>query len=528
MRMFLLPSLLVPLTAVACFASDESRLFGFIPATPEMALPAFNGSTRFSRDFVPSTSTWDEKADERAVFLGRLVHSQDEANSWELRLGKGGQIYSFAGPFGESIPPQTHPWTLREGVRNHSLWVDDVWQAVAVCLRKQNHDKIYHENTKRAPQNRIYNMFYFIHQAGVYLREPTQEETFYSPELGSYWAETERTFYVINWGQQANPPSIHKSGALFYTKYRDCGDGTIEVTYLLYNFGEDELDYLNTPWGGVRTSSLPVQWLSTPAGELERKRNRFGEGLKQIDETGGFFLWAQEGDSADRYALGLVYGKDRHYSSPEGGYERRSSRIRYGFAGANELRDYSVFTVNPRPCVRPGSCFFWRNYFVVGTFAEVVRRSRSLVKSADYGILNIAEEASPLLPYVLSEDPLTGQNVLNSQDEADGGRPDALLYAWPVEKSLPLILMRDTQANKLFVSVDPYINSATVPFENPYKPGDEKHQRYQNRLCYRQYEGTEYIGLLGFVLTKDCITGDKTEYAPLSSVLDDKEYRRLP
>ena len=86
---------------------------------------------------------------------------------------------------------------LREKVRNMSVWMDEVWQGVAVCSAKQNHDTLYPPGMRTAPQNRITAMHYFIHQSGVYLRDPTLERPLYSPLLASLWDERTKTFSTI-------------------------------------------------------------------------------------------------------------------------------------------------------------------------------------------------------------------------------------------------------------------------------------------------------------------------------------------
>ncbi len=461
------------LACVAPGLAGEEAFFGFMPLPDrDPARPA--GTTTFSREFSPSGSAWDPEANERDVFLARLQHRQGRARSWDVRIGLGGQIYSFRGPFGESIPPQTHPWMRREKVRNMSVWIDEVWQSVAVCSARMNHDRLYRPGARRAPQNRITAMAYFIHQAGVYLRDPTLEKPYYSPLLASHWDEAQRTFSTVTWGQQANPPSLHRSSSLFYTRYRDCGDGVLEVTRGLYNFGEDTLDYLNTPWGGVRTSSLPQQWYVDADGRAIRQRCRFGRnGIAAVRESGGYFYWAQEGEDPNRFALGLVFGRERRAAG-------RPARLRWGFAGANHLRDYSVFTVNACPEVERGDFFHWRSYFVIGRLAHVVRRCRALVPAADHGMVSPGGKRQPV--------------------PADPAAPDGVpRLAWPTAHSLPLVLMRDRRTGREFASTDLYALTERVPFPNPYPGGHPKHARYADRVTVRTHRTTEYVRLLGFV-----------------------------
>jgi hypothetical protein len=51
-----------------------------------------------STQFRPGArrSQWADGVDERAVFHAYLTHKSMEERSWELRVGKGGQLYSIA------------------------------------------------------------------------------------------------------------------------------------------------------------------------------------------------------------------------------------------------------------------------------------------------------------------------------------------------------------------------------------------------------------------------------------------------
>ena len=92
-----------------------------------------------------------------------VFHDEFEYNStldtnynYKVRIGKGGQLYSFISSFGESVPPQWRPThsvesTYGEGT-SFAPWVDEVWQMVGVDGSLNN-----------APDSS-----YFIHQAGVY------------------------------------------------------------------------------------------------------------------------------------------------------------------------------------------------------------------------------------------------------------------------------------------------------------------------------------------------------------------------
>ena len=104
---------------------------------------------------------------EEDVFLAQMTHNdtKNPNNTFTIRIGRGGNIYSYIGAFGEVIPPQYH---------TDAPFVDEVWQMVAVDL-SQNKDSA--------------NQWY-IHQAGTYQRYPElRDEPFYSPTTAKYCDE---------------------------------------------------------------------------------------------------------------------------------------------------------------------------------------------------------------------------------------------------------------------------------------------------------------------------------------------------
>jgi Hint module len=105
---------------------------------------------------------------------------------------------------------------------------------------------------------------------------------------------------TINWGQQAHIPTFHDSPLLYYTRYRDCGNGIIEYDMAMHHFGQiasDIFTYFNTPWTGVRTSTFRDMMISNTAGALEHQfpMSSFGSSqLRNLDETGGFTTFTED------------------------------------------------------------------------------------------------------------------------------------------------------------------------------------------------------------------------------------------
>ena len=111
---------------------------------------------------------------EEALFQTRMTHTDTTGNgrSWEVRFGKGGNIYSLYAPnlYGEAMPPQAHV---------NAPWIDEVHQLVSVNLGLNNPNPSCQDNPKSC---------YFIHQAGAYQRDSpyTDDKPFYSPSLAKH------------------------------------------------------------------------------------------------------------------------------------------------------------------------------------------------------------------------------------------------------------------------------------------------------------------------------------------------------
>jgi hypothetical protein len=133
---------------------------------------------------------------------------------------------------------------------------------------------------------------------------------FYSPNLALQCEGNECS--TINWGQQAHVPTIHDSPLLYYTRYRDCGDGIIEYDMAMYHFGKvatDIFTYFNTPWTGVRTSTFRDMMISNVNGVLEHHfpmASFEGNNIRDLETTGGFTTFTEDLQlSSDLYDFGF-------------------------------------------------------------------------------------------------------------------------------------------------------------------------------------------------------------------------------
>lgn len=413
--------------------------------------------TSISRSYSPSNSEWSINHSEELV-MDTLITS-DSSNDWKLRIGLGGQIYSLkTDALGETVPPQ---YRGRDGGQ-WAPWVDEVWQTVSV----------YNDSSNSK----------FNHSSGVYLKDPILTEPYYTPRLATEIDESNKSFYSMNWMQPSGSlyTEDNPSHIINLTKYKDLGDGVIEVTLGMYNFGSTEVyRYHNMPWGGVRRTALEYNYTANPdQTTYTQMTGKFGDPdfatrtLFTTDQTGGWTTFCSEDTGDYGQSMGVVFGKDEQL---ENTYQK--NRIRQGYtkltpeSGETDWRNYTVFTLNVRHYLNQGEGIWTRQYFVFGeTRADVENKikSRNLVDNTSFEEMNITEDSVDLIGYQIIND--NGSFVIDKSST-----PDFYLYSAPVSGTVPIfeIIKRD---NSRFVSW------------NPYKVGTHK-----------MYDGlVKVVNLLGF------------------------------
>jgi hypothetical protein len=455
-----------------------TRVSDVLSLLPEGPAPQAAGNATCSFDYSPSGSTWTSGLDEESVFLASIT-----TDDLRLGIGRGGQIYSLRGPFGESIPPQ----------RTAAPWIDEVWQFVATNNDLVTPIKAFQAS---APANRAAGrpMEIFIHQAGIYLEGLAGNDDvgfatapFYAPPLKTGWNPATRTFRMVSWSQMARSPNVWKSGLLTYTSYRDLGNGVIEATNIVSNFGDVELTFINTPWGGPRYSPLPRIAVSLAAGGWQEYAGNFPSPLFLARNTAGWVTWSENPDSATASALSLVFGEDL-LSTPLPVWKGRRPVLRVGTAGDLVNRNYSVAELSNVVKLPKGQTLACRWHLVGGNFQGVSQQSASLKSFA--GMWQPETDASALVPVWVS----------NGVPSSSGtGDPQFHLYAQPIPGTLPVFAIEDTRDGRIFATQDPYTLCPTAPFANPLPPTHASYATYQDRVVHYQYDSPGQLrDLLGY------------------------------
>lgn len=438
---------------------------------PESGVKADSGKTECTFEYRASGSEWIPGVDEEAVFLASV-----QGDGWTLGVGKGGQIYSLRGSFGESIPPQ----------RVESPWNDEVWQFVATDETLIGPLQEY-QNANPEQRAATLPLMYFIHQAGIYTKGAGFDggfvaAPFYSPCLRKRWNEEACTLEMVNWIQQARTPCVWKSGLLVYSAYRDCGDGIIEVNQVVHNFGTETLSFLNTPWGGIRKSSLPHTVLSKPDGSWEKVDGRFGWTdipTRALAQTGGWLGYVLDPEQKTSPALALVFGEAKQ--------QHGGGVIRWGTAGEKK-RDYEVTERISKARITPGSSLLVRWYLVAGESSNVWKTANTLASEA--GVRPIQFDGSAKQPVWIEDGKVTTEGH---------GKPWVELCAYPAAGTVPVFLLEDKRTGKQLITTDIYALAETEPYSNPLPEDYPQREIYNDRVIYKQYAPhIGYKNLLGY------------------------------
>ena len=476
-------------SGLAAPALKQSSVLDVFPESGNAPAPE---EVTCSFNYQPSGSVWNPRVDEKLVFLASI-----KSANWQLGIGKGGQIYSLRGAYGESIPPQ----------REVSPWNDEVWQLVATSEALAVPIQSY-QIANPESWSSVYPLLYFVHQSGIYIQGDGHDggsasAPFYSPCLRKRWDPKTKTLELVNWMQQARSPCVWKSELLAYTSYRDIGGGAIEITQILYNFGELPVDYLSSPWGGVRKSSLPQTVVSKPDGSWEKVEGVWGwneNRERALTESGGWAAWVGDVGDDNSPALALVFGTRNVPSgkkitpAPNIPYRVEGTRLfLWGTSGDGAPRDYEVAEQATKVMLGRGESLAIRWYLISGNFSEVRARAAKLGDSA--GIEPIAFKADAVQSVWMQD----GKINTSGEGECWGG-----FAAFPAPGCVPVFLVTDKKTGVQTVTADIYAFSPTKAFLNPLPENHSAHAVYQNRVNHTQYAAdVDYEDLLGFAFKDD-------------------------
>ena len=407
---------------------------------------------------------------ENDVFHTQLTHTPGVSADigWTIRVGKGGQLYYIdIDGLGQIICPQ----------RNMSPWNDDCMTTTVFSRAERNEDPEMGGNESFANG--------YIHGSGMYIKpqmDPLNNKPFYCPILAEQFNPRDRSYSIINWGLVPKP-NVNRGDVLFYSRYRDMGNGVIELTFYCYNFGDRVYNFAETPWFAFRPSKFPnmVEGINGTSTFVINNKN-FWDGA--IPKTGGWGGGTVNPSDINSLTCALVWG-----NRPAG------VGVNFGFVDRGE-RDMMLVAPSYSKLNMPyGTGFYCRRYVVLGKLSKVAQICQELNEKATIEAIEFSTDYSIKMP--IYQTTLDGQTILSITPT---GSPVGYTHPIPLKDSLPLLLMKNKDTNEHFISCDPYAVCGKQPFTNPYPPSHTNYSTYENRVIYQPYDGkTEWGSLLGFI-----------------------------
>jgi hypothetical protein len=411
---------------------------------------------------------------ESDVFHTQLTHTPGLTADlgWTLRIGKGGQIYYIElEGFGQITCPQ----------RSFSPWNDDCMTTTVYSADVVNTD----DELKVAGFSNDNWVNGYIHGSGMYVKphmDSLCNKPFYNPILHEEFNSNDRSYSIINWGLVPKP-SINRGDVLFYSRYRDIGNGVLELTFYCYNFGNRNYNFAETPWWPVRPSKFPTRIVGVNGTKTFRINNKtFQSGA--ITSSGGWGAHTVNPSDPNSITSALVWGSNS-----------TATAVNFGVVDTG-VRDMALIAPSRSAISMPyGTGIRYRRYAVFGKLKNVSDICSKLNSKAFFEQIEFPVSTPGKLPlYSNTQD---GQTILT---KTPNGSPVCYTYPVPVKDSLPLLLMKNNDTNTYFLTTDPYAACGKIPFTNPYPVGHAKYNTYQNRHIYQVYdEKSEWITLLGFV-----------------------------
>lgn len=390
--------------------------------------------------------------------------------SWTIRIGKGGHIYYLdIEGLGQIICPQ----------RYMSPWNDDCMTTTVFSTNEKDDDLELGGNESFVNG--------YIHGSGMYIKpqmDALNNKPFYNPILSENFDSNDRSYTIINWGLVPKP-NINRGDVLFYSRYRDLGNGILELTFYCYNFGDRVYDFAETPWFGFKPSKFSniIKGGVNGSSNFELHNVDFAD-KKRIDKNRGWGAGTVDPYDPNSLTCALVWGSSSIGLGVNSGFVNRGERDMMLLAPSR-----SSFTMPYGTGIR------YRRYLVMGRLKNVSNICQNIDKHAFFEEIVFPETNSAKLP--LYKTTINGQFILTTDIV---GSPVAHTFPIPVKDSLPLFLMKNNDSGNYFLSTDPYAACGKNPFTNPYPVGHPKYIKYQNRHIYQIYdEKTEWISLLGFV-----------------------------
>jgi len=442
---------------------------------------------------------------EQTVFHGALTHNDgNRYRDYQLRLGKGSQIYSIISDYGEVIGPQY------DECGSMHYWNDTVLQLAfrpipSIPDRHKNADHCtssYQNGTFTENRDWFYSKNADIHQAGTY-RTDNLGQAFFSPMV--FTANSRHSVSSVVWPQSAHAPTNYASNLMVEQTVTDMAPnnepgtaGVIKVETTTHNFGTEavgaglwssfnanlfDLDPTTTrDESYMWTSILGSNGVAKPVFCSKALYNCSDptQSWKQSDLTA-------KGNFGGIVALGRPLNGQRGTGVPSETWGMAIAvgtdmkKVKLGGAAGAGL----ILSADLNQDIQPGQSQTYTYFLVFDRLDRALNKARAQVANA-----KLVTAAAPVRPTAnatrstaknldlslrvpVCSGSLRGQGWDSCRDlrSSGGGVTRAYAYNGPVREgrktAVPIFVLKKKNSNAFYLTSDPYgrSNSAFTAFE---------------------------------------------------------------
>lgn len=443
-------------------------------------------------DQLSSFKTWDQRGiNENNVFKLGIKHTENDLSksykNWEMKIGKGGQIYSInTAAYGETIP-------YARFNSHGDYFVDAVWQSTFSSNKSET-------EKKNAKDKKTAYTDWDIHEAGFYMSTdanptiPYFSKPIYSFSTNALVSENGKEVYFSSWPQHAHlPQTFDDNNVLITKKIIDLGDGVIEVTYNYdyWKLDDYKIDHIGNLWHAVRTSTLPYSIVGLKDGSYKilDVNTQFGDSSTLAkSETLGNWIAYSKGNDKKSPGIGIIFeNKER-----KTGYVTIvRSAAQYPIEKTDNSPDKTgkAGTIAYRYDYQPGDRIVARYYIVIGTLEEIQAYAEKL---EDYTLFEKQEIEEKNSGIVGISTVVTKNRIVIKKGES---KSNVNLQRFYTKNSQPIFSYN--KSGKLIVT------------SNPYSEGDS--------LQKQTLDGLQFIGWA----SKDGRTRNCFTYSDFTEALKD-------
>ncbi len=424
---------------------DISDIFSkFIEYDSQYAQPAkvsssgFNFTKEFSNSYGDDEANrpWNNANLESDLFLARLsyTHPSNPNLSYQASLSRGGNMYSYRNVNGECVPKQ---YGVNSNINTdgtyRNQWTESVWHLVC--------NNIAYQGSPASDPKKDKVIF---HQGGAYGNiAQTNYEPFYGFQLAEHYDSALEEYSTVAWLQIGHPKATSNSDfyteVLVWTKYRNIGNGVLQIDYAVYNFGDHtlaplgndfrtfEIDRFNPIYSGHNNNTHNRLYMSASNGTYSEKSGQSWGTTTQNANTDGW----------------VAFTAGDHQNNPGTGYgfifDNGAGTNKFGFVNATKAQN-NFTIIRTDTDIFQGDLLNYRHFIAVGDDVDAIQAASNAYQSyTKHGLRNMPKSEADDASYYFE---FSGNTI--SASNATGISQGLDLKLQPYENSFPVFVVTNS------------------------------------------------------------------------------------